>query len=248
MHKKLMGHSAILCAALLLASQQGLAQQAPKPKYQEGIHYTAIENAPDLSSEKISVTEAFSYMCTHCATFEPYIQSWQQRKPEFVDFKRVPVVFGRGSWELYARAYVTAEVMGIAGESHSAMMDRIWKDREVSRTIEELAQFYAAYGVDPNTFVATSKSFAVDARMRKDQRWVQTSGVRGTPTLVVADRYVVAGNDAVPNYDAMLDVVNFLVDSERSEQVAAAAAASEAIEEEVAEDVSLDDNGSGSGN
>ena len=241
MNHKVIGRYAGLGVVLLLVSQYALAQGKPNPKYQQGIHYTLIENAPAMVAGNVSVVEAFSYMCTHCATFEPYVESWLKRKPESVNFKRVPVVFGRGSWELYARAYVTAEVMGIANESHGALMDKIWKDREVSRTMEELAQFYSAFGVDPKTFLATSQSFAVDARLRKDQRWVQSSGVHGTPSLVVADRYLVAGNEAVANYDAMLAVVDFLVADLQAQQVAAMAEAAEKVE--VAEEEDLGGSG-----
>ncbi len=218
---------ALIVVAFISASGGLLAQQDAAPKYQEGVHYTAIENAPAVKHGDVVLVEAFSYMCTHCATFEPYISSWLKRKPQNVVFKRVPVVFGRGSWEIYARAYVTAEVMGVAEQGHAALMDKIWKDREVLRSLEELADFYAAYGTVPSEFIATSKSFAVDARMRKEQRDLQTAGVRGTPSLIVNDRYMVRGNAAVANYDVMLDVVDFLVARETAEANANAPVAEE---------------------
>lgn len=219
-----------LLAAVLFGGSTSLqAQGNPGAKYQEGIHYTLIENAPVTTGGKVAVVEAFSYMCSHCATFEPYITSWKQRLPANVDFKRIPVVFGRGSWELYARAYVTAEIMGIAEKSHGPLMDKLWKEKQVMKTMDELAQFYSAHGVEAAAFLATSNSFAVDAKMRKDQRTVQTAGVSGTPSLIVGGKYLVAGNEAVANYDVMLDVVNFLIEMDLAEQTAAAPApASEA--------------------
>jgi len=223
---------ALLVAPLFLFGNSVQAQGTAAPKYQQGIHYILIENAPVTTGGQVEVVEAFSYMCTHCATFEPYIASWEQRKPEFVVFKRIPVVFGRGSWELYARAYVTAEVMGIADEAHGALMDRIWKQGKTMRTMEELADFYSAYGVEASAFLATSKSFAVDAKLRKDQRTVQTAGVRGTPSLIVGGKYLVAGSEAVPNYDVMLDVVDFLVAADRAEQLALTPAAADDAEQE----------------
>jgi len=211
MNKRVFGRLTLLGALLFLASSNLLGQGTPASKYQEGIHYTLIENAPAVPAGKVSVVEAFSYMCPHCATFEPYISNWMERKPENVEFRRIPVVFGRGSWELYARAYVTAEVMGIAEEAHGALMDKIWKDKKVMRTMDELAAFYSAYGVEAGVFTATSQSFAVDAKMRKDQRTAQDAGVQGTPSLIVGSKYLVAGNEAVANYDVMLDVVDYLV-------------------------------------
>ncbi len=222
MSNKSFGRMAMLSAFFLFAANSALAQNPASPKYQEGIHYTLIENAPVTSGPKVVLSEAFSYMCSHCATFEPYITSWEKRKPEYVEFRRIPVVFGRESWELYARAYVTAEVMGIADKAHGALMDRIWKEKEVSKDMQQLGEFYSAYGVTAKEFVATAQSFAVDAKLRKGQSFVQEAGVRGTPTLIVADKYMISGNEAVPNYDVMLDVVDFLTAKEYAERKPAA--------------------------
>ncbi len=231
MNKKEIGLLAVLSAFLIFASSTVLGQGTQTASYQEGVHYNAIANAPMASGDTVEVAEAFSYMCTHCATFEPYISRWEQRKHENVIFRRIPVVFGRDSWEVYARAYVTAEIMGIADAAHGALMDKIWKEKQVPRSLEELSKFYAAYGADPVRFVATSKSFAVDAKLRKDQRTVQTAGVQGTPSLIINNRYLVAGNEAVANYDVMLDVVDYLVALESATQTATATTPAAAAEE-----------------
>lgn len=205
---------AMLAVAALVVAGPVMAQGS---KYQAGVHYFEIENAPAPASEgKVEVLEAFSYMCTHCNTFEPFIDNWLERKPEYVEFKRMPVIFGRRTWEVYARAYVTAEMMGIAEASHGALMDALWKEKKIYRSIDELGEFYSNFGVTADQFVATSKSFAVDARLRKDQTLVQAYGVSGTPSLVVAGKYLIRGSQAVPNYDTMLDVVDTLVAQERA--------------------------------
>lgn len=229
--------ASMLFAGLVIAG----AAQAAEIKYQDGVHYTTIENAAARSAEKVEVVEAFSYMCNHCATFEPYIESWLKRLPESVTFKRYPVVFGRGTWELYARAYNTADVMGVADKAHAALMDKIWKQREILKSIEELADFYAAFGVNPDEFVATSKSFAVDAKMRREQRFLMESGVNSTPNVVVNGKYLVAGNAAVANYDQLLAVVDYLVARELASSGQAASTAV-AIEDavEVKEDAAAE--------
>jgi thiol:disulfide interchange protein DsbA len=230
MTSKSFGLLALVCAFFLVVANSACAQATSGPQYQEGIHYTPIENAPVATGDKVLLVEAFSYMCSHCGTFEPYISSWLGRKPEYVEFKRIPVIFGKGSWDLYARAYVTAEVMGIAEKAHGALMDRIWKEKVIARNMDELAEFYAGFGVKAGEFVATSKSFAVDAKLRKEQTVVQESGVHGTPSLIVAQKYLVAGNEAVANYDAMLSVVDFLIAKEYAERKLATPAAASAKE------------------
>ncbi len=201
-----------LALALLLGSQLVIAQQE---KYQEGVHYFKIVQPPvQTDSDSIEVIEVFSYACSHCNTFEPYMQSWESNKPDNVTLSRIPVGFGRRAWELLAQGYITAELMGIAEQSHVPMMDAIWKQRRQFRTVDDLADFYSGFGVTKETFVSTFKSFATDSMMRKSQRDAQLFGVTGTPTLVVDRQYRVGSSQAVANFDAMLDVVDFLIAKE----------------------------------
>ena len=204
----------LLAAVLLNVSGVAFAQTDKLVPYQEGLHYFLIDQAPAETGDKVEVAELFSYLCTHCNTFEPYINSWKKRLPEHVGFKRIPVVFGRSSWELYARGYVTAELMKIPEEAHMAMMDKLWKEKKIMRSMEELATFYSQFGVDKSKFLSTAQSFAVDGKLRRDQLLVQSYGIQGTPSLVVSGKYRVAGNAAVPSFEVMLDVVDYLVELE----------------------------------
>lgn len=214
------------CSLTVLApANSALAQGGEPAPYQEGLHYTVIENAPAVGDGEMILEEAFSYLCTHCYTFEPYVQSWKQRKPENVKFRRIPVVFGRGSWELYARGYVTAALMDAPEEAHMALMDRIWKEKNIIRNLDQLADFYSQFGLDKETFMSTSRSFAVDGKLRKDQSLVQAYGIRGTPSLVLNGKYRISGNAAVASYDVMFDVVDYLIGLEsRARQQASVAA------------------------
>ncbi len=219
-----------LISVFVLLSGTVQAQSDSIVPYQEGLHYFEIEGAPARNDQPMELVELFSYLCTHCNTFEPYINSWAQRKADSVKFRRIPVVFGRAAWELYARGYVTANMMGLGDEAHAAMMDKIWKEKSVMRTMEELSEFYSRFGVTAEAFQGTSKSFAVDAKMRKDQRLAQTFGIRGTPALVVNAKYRITGNAAVPSYDVMLDVVDYLIERETIERLESAALESETEE------------------
>jgi thiol:disulfide interchange protein DsbA len=220
-----MGKGLFLGAALMLLSAAAQAQSGKSAAYQEGLHYFLIQGAPVATTGPIELVEAFSYLCSHCNTFEPYIGAWKKRKPDDVEFQRIPVVFGRGSWELYARGYVTAEMMNVGEEAHSAMMDRLWKEKNIMRSMDELAEFYSRFGVDKDKFLATASSFAVATRLMKDQNKMRDFGITGTPSLVLNGKYRIAGNAAVPSYDVMLDVVDFLIAKERQGMQQASAAA-----------------------
>ena len=204
-----------LMAVLLLGGQ--LEAQTGKVKYQEGLHYFVIDGAPATLQQPLELVEAFSYLCSHCNTFDPYIDAWKKRKPDNVEFRRIPVVFGRASWELYARGFVTAEMLGVSEEAHAAMMDRLWNDKEMMRSMEEIAEFYSQFGVDAEKFMGAARSFAVDARLKKDQLMLQSYGITGTPSLILGGKYRVAGNAAVSSFDVMLDVVDFLIERESAD-------------------------------
>jgi thiol:disulfide interchange protein DsbA len=239
--KKTVFHLTLLLLVPVLFIGTVQAQSGSPVPYQEGLHYFEIEGAPANSGDQPELIELFSYLCTHCNTFEPYINSWKKRNADKVAFRRIPVVFGRAAWEIYARGYVTANMMGLGDEAHAALMDKIWKEKAVIRSMEELADFYSAFGTTPDAFLGTSKSFAVDAKMRKDQRLTQTFGIRGTPSLVLNGKYRIAGNAAVPSFEVMLDIVDYLVEQEAAAHMDAAAQESETenIEAELSAEAQL---------
>jgi thiol:disulfide interchange protein DsbA len=202
----------ILALCFLAGSQMAMAQAEP---YQEGVHYFKIDQVPaENDSGIVEVTELFSYACSHCNTFEPYMQSWNKSKADNAVLNRIAVGFGRKSWDMMARAYIAAEMMGIVEESHIAMMDAIWKDGKQFRNLDELANFYAGFGVEKDAFIAHFNSFAADSQLRKSQRDVQLFGITGTPSLVVARKYRISSNKNVRDFNAMLDVVDFLIEKE----------------------------------
>ena len=208
--------TSLLGVALMMFAGSVLAQGKGLVPFQEGLHYFKIDNATELKGDKVEVLEMFSYLCSHCSTFDPFANSWAARAPEYVEFRRVPVVFGRSSWEIYARAYATAQIMNLPEEAHTSMMDRLWKERKMMRSLEELADFYVQFGADREKFLSTAKSFAVDGMVRKDQQLVRDYGIRGTPSMVVNGKYRVSASSALPSFEAMLEAVDYLVGIEHS--------------------------------
>ena len=208
-----------LASLMLILASPGYTQV-----FTDGVHYHTLDQAARPPAETVTVTEVFSYLCNHCKTFEPYIQNWLGKIPEGVTFERLPVEFGRATGGLYARAYVTASVLGIADEAHSAMMDAIWTEGRQMRSMEQLAEFYSQFGVEAERFVATAQSFAVDMRMRREQQQAREFGVSGTPSMIVNDKYRISAGGAVSGFDQMLAIVDYLVAREQAALADTAAA------------------------
>jgi thiol:disulfide interchange protein DsbA len=179
-------------------------------QYEEGTHYERI-SAPDVadSDGTIEVVEAFSYMCPHCMNFQPHVSEWHDDLPDNVEFQRAPVVF-RQSWEPYARAYYTADVLGILDQSHEALFKALHNERRPLRTLDDLAEFHAQFGVDADEFESTAKSFPVESRMRMGNASLGKWQVRSTPTLIVNGKYRVSPWRG-STFDDVLDVADYLI-------------------------------------
>lgn len=200
-------------AALALLPALGLAQVAA-PSFQEGVHYLKIDPPqPGTVNGKIEVVEAFSYACNACAAFEPHAASWRKTRPADVQFTLLPVQFNP-TWEMFARAYYAAEALGIVEQGHQAMFDGVHVKRDL-RTLEDVSKLYANYGKTAQQFLAATKSFGVEAKLKRAKLMAPRYQIEGTPTLIVAGKYRVTTKSA-GSYPKMFEVANFLIARERA--------------------------------
>ncbi len=205
--------SLALCAGLL----GGMTAASAASAYDEGIEYQRISPAqPTRNADKIEVVELFWYGCPHCHQLEPELKQWLKNKPADVDFVRLPAILGP-SWELMARAFFTAELLGVADETHEALFEIIHKKRDRSiHSIKGLEAFFADHGVDAEKFNATFNSFAVATKLNQARLMTRRYGINGVPTLVVNGKYRttarIAGADAGGD-----EVVDHLVAQERKQ-------------------------------
>jgi len=203
----------LLC--LLVVPMVACAQSdAP---YKEGEHYIELSSVvPTSDTSKIEVVELFWYGCPHCYALEPAVEGWKTKLPADVKFVQMPAVLN-GRWEVHARAYFAAKALGLLEQTHVALFDALHKERRPLFTREALATFYAGYGVTEDDFNKAFKSFPVSAqisRVKKAQREYRASGV---PLIVVNGKYKVSGTMKAGS-SGLFDVVNYLVELERSAQ------------------------------
>ncbi|KAG0754347.1 hypothetical protein G6F22_021045 [Rhizopus arrhizus] len=77
-------------------------------------------------------------------------------------------MFG-GTWDDYARAFYAAQTLGVQEKTHEALYAAIHSQKTLKGergrdSVDDIAKFYGAYGVDPKQFAATMGSFAVNAK------------------------------------------------------------------------------------
>jgi protein dithiol oxidoreductase (disulfide-forming) len=173
------------------------------------------------ASGQIEVTEFFMFWCFHCYTFEPALDRWEAQAPRDVTLTRVPAMFNPDA-RLQARAYYTAEVLGLRDAMHDAFYDEIHERGNALTSRAALADFFQRFGVDAATFDATFDSSEVDARMQRAAALNREYGITATPTLVVAGRYATRSTPADPGipvddpWSRMLAVVDHLVAESRA--------------------------------
>ena len=195
----------------------------------EGKHYVRLPQPQhtNVAPGKVEVLEVFSYGCPACNHFQPQAERLRHDLPPNAQMNLLPADWNAGEdWPMFARAYFTAQVLGVADKTHQAMFDAIWKNGPLSvvdsnnrlknplPSIEDAAQFYKkTAGVSPDKFLEVSKSFVVDMKMKAAKTQIMAMEIPGTPSIVVNGKYRVL-QDNLGSYDELLDVVRYLVSLE----------------------------------
>lgn len=186
----------ILIAGLFGASACSADGDAPAAgrQWKAGEDYVLIQPPqPTSTGDKIEVVEVFSYACPHCAHFQPYADELKSKLPANAQFVLVPAVFNAG-WEPFARAFYTAQTLGLVERTHQALFDAIHRDRLPLGTLDALATWYAGHGTTSGNFLSTANSFVIDAKLSRGGDLVRAWGVDSTPSLVVNGKYRISAN------------------------------------------------------
>lgn len=219
--RKAAGEAAIKAA-------EDAAAKSPPPV--AGADYVEIPNGQpfDTADGRIEIVEIFGYVCPFCAAVQPTVSAMKAKLPPDVHMVYVPAAFG-AMWDNYAKAYYTAEAMGLVDRTHDAMfraihIDRTLKGERGMDSPEDIAAFYAAYGADPKQFVSSMSSFAVATKVNRGKQFILGAFTNGdspsTPTFIVDGKYRVKGKGV----DDMFRVLNQLVVAERAKKAANAPA------------------------
>ncbi len=171
--------------------------------FEEGKDYIRLAAVvPPAAPDKLEVVELFWYGCPHCYDLEPTAREWLKRKPDNVAFVRIPVAFG-ANWEPGARAYYAAEALGVLDKVHQPLFEAMHQKRPLA-TEDDLAAFFAEYGVEQDAFRKAYKSFQTETQLRRGNQLAQKYGVRGVPAVIVNGQYSVQS-------PRMFEVVDFLI-------------------------------------
>ncbi|HUG72231.1 MAG TPA: thiol:disulfide interchange protein DsbA/DsbL [Steroidobacteraceae bacterium] len=218
----------LLMVAVLLAPMPLLAAQV---RFQEGRHYTVVptpQTSGTVPAGRIEVAEVFSYVCNGCNQARGLVEQIKAGLPADAALAYVHAGFNQG-WELFQRAHLTAQQLGIAERDHQRMFTAIWETaefpyfdrttgqrRQPAPTMQDAARFYAkGGGVTEADFLKEAASARIDEAVKRGEALIKGWQVPATPTFVVAGRYLIK-NDSVGTIAELRDLFSFLVGLERS--------------------------------
>jgi len=161
---------------------------------------------------KIEVIEFFWYGCPHCYDFEPLLNKWKETLPKNVEFIRQPAAFSE-TWTKHAKAYYTAEALGVVDKVHADFFDAVQNKKEELETEDQLAKFFVAHGVKEADFHEAYNSFPVDAKLRQAPSMAARYGITGVPAIIINGKYKTNGKVA-GSHEKMIEIMNQLIQQE----------------------------------
>jgi protein dithiol oxidoreductase (disulfide-forming) len=199
-------------------------------KWVEGKNYFVIEPAqPTSHPGKIEVTEVFSYACPACNGFHATADQIAKSLPPNAVMNYLAASFRPDeNWPVFQRAFYAAQALGVVDKTHDAMFDAAWKTGELSTydlkaekpkpkdawpTIDDIAKFYAKYGVDPKEFVGIANSFSINTQMKRADDLMKAYGVDSTPTMIINGKYRFTATSA-GGYAQSIELTQWLVAKE----------------------------------
>jgi thiol:disulfide interchange protein DsbA len=165
--------------------------------------------------EQIEVLEFFSYGCPHCGSLNPLIKAWAEQLPDDVNFRRVPVTFGRAAWDNLARLYYALELDGSLAQLDQAVFDAITQDRVNLYTEKNILKWIERQGLDADAFGKTFNSFGVEVALGRAKELESRMQIDAVPRIIVDGRYVVVG-EGVRDYEDLLRITDALVQRART--------------------------------
>ena len=196
----------VLSAAALLAALSPAAQaQGARQDYR-----TLTPPQPTSTPGKIEVLEFFQYSCPHCHALQPMLTQWKQKLPKDVAFRSVPLAFSDQTIP-HSRMFFTLEALGRLDDLHMRAFNAFHLERKRLLNVEEQAEYFKQFGVDPKKYTDTYNSFGVNTKVRAAQQLYQNYKIEATPTMAVDGRFVATVGAGQGGQVSMLMTVDGLI-------------------------------------
>ena len=182
----------------------------------EGKNYERMANPqPVETGKKIEVIEFFSYGCPHCAALEPFLDSWLEKLPPDVAFRRVPVMF-HSDWVQLAKVFYTLDAMGQVKLSPDVFKAIHQTGTRLSDK-KTFLDWAASKGLDRKKVEEVFDSFAIDGRIKRAMQLAQDYRIQSVPSVIVDGKFVTS-SDRVGTHANLPAAIDELVAKARAER------------------------------
>ena len=180
--------------------------QLPGGRWKPGVNYEPLVPGQPTSVEpgKVEVIEVFWLGCPHCYALEPFVKNWLKSKPSFIEFTRVPVIWGP-TQRAHAKLFYTLKALGRPDLIDKAF-DTIQQQRNSliggsdAETLQIEQAWAAQNGVKAADFANAYNSFSASSDLARAEELTQRYRVQDVPFIVVNGKYTTdvqkAGNVA----------------------------------------------------
>jgi thiol:disulfide interchange protein DsbA len=165
-------------------------------RWQKGVNYKLLSPVQPTSAppDKVEVVYIFWYACPHCSVLDPHLESWKQKKASYIEYTRLPVMWGPVH-QAHARLFYTLVALGKIEELHSAVFQEIQGNKNMlvgaspAETEKLQVDFARRHGIAEVDFRKAYTSFVVDNSLRRADELTRRYRVAGVPFVVINGKY-----------------------------------------------------------
>lgn len=209
---------AMLKTLMIALAGLGLSAAVSAQEVVEGQHYELLESPvkTQVDDGQIEVTEVFWFGCPHCYRLQTPVNEWYETLEDDVSVEHMPATMG-GDWNTHATAFYAAESLGIEEELHADFFNAIHQDKQSLTEPDEIAAFFADYGVSEEEAKQALTAFSVRSEVNEANNRLREMKLMGVPALVIDGRYVVTPSSA-GSLENMPKIADALVEKVRAER------------------------------
>jgi thiol:disulfide interchange protein DsbA len=182
-------------AGLERLAQLAPDQQLPAGHWKAGQNYDPLVPAQPTSvgPGKVEVAEVFWLGCPHCAALEPFLQDWLKNKPAYIEFVRVPVMWGPVH-RAHAHLFYTLVALNrqdLVQKAFDAIQNQhqMLAAQSEDETLKAQEAFGKDNGVSPEDFAKAYNSFTVNSNLQRAEQLTQRYHVEGVPLIVINGKF-----------------------------------------------------------
>jgi thiol:disulfide interchange protein DsbA len=170
-------------------------------QWKAGVNYDVLSPAQPttVGPGKVEVLEVFWLGCPHCYALEPYIRAWLKAKPSYVQYVRVPVMWGPVH-RAHARLFYTLESLGrddlvekvftyIHNLEDQTGSESVLFANSADETFKQQQAWAVQNGVTADAFAKAFNSFYVNTQMQQAEEITNAYEVQGVPFIAVDGKF-----------------------------------------------------------